>query len=354
MDHLVAATWAASRLSAAMAASAKARVRPGREHPEQPRADGQDVDLVDRDPVPDRWRRARRRPPRPRAGSGAGESGRSQKLLAQPGRVGEVVQGDERLQTAIDAPIDDGRVAGQGRPVGVPPLGEDACPLHAQPEAVASESGGAVQRLLGPVPEARRPRPTAPPCPPAPRPPVVRRLAGSVEPALDLESGGGHPEDEAVGAGAPTTRPVVLRSRTTALPFPGTPLGTTVAGDHVHRGPRAAPAGPGRVPRTGPCLTQGGDGSLRPGLRPSRDPGTVAPHRRPPPLRRTRLHDSPCPPLPPSRSRAHPGGHRLGPIHRAERDGHGGGPDGAGRRSGPGRRGRPARRDQDGSRWSTS
>ncbi len=126
-----------------------------------------------------------------------GSVGPQPEVLAQPGRVGEVVEGDERRQLALEAGVDDGRVADERLLVRRAVLGEDPRPLDAEAEAVAPQPGGAVERLFGALPEAHTdPRGLDPPDL-LPRLPVVGRLAGSVVAALDLESGGAHAEGEA-------------------------------------------------------------------------------------------------------------------------------------------------------------
>ena len=75
---------------------------PRREHPERPGPDGQDVDLVDGDPVTHHGgqRLDGQFRPGPVAVGGVGPQ---PEVLAQPCRMGEVVQGDERLEAAVEA-----------------------------------------------------------------------------------------------------------------------------------------------------------------------------------------------------------------------------------------------------------
>ena len=198
-----------------------------------------------------------------------GEPGRrvgpEPEVLAQPVRMGEVVEGDQRGEPAVHAAVDDRPVAGQRRPVDGAARRHHPGPLDAEAEAVAPERGRPVQRLLGAVPEpdgvARRGHPSRL----LPRQPVVGRLAGAVDAALDLEAGGRHPEQEPVGhqAAAPgghadrrRPRPwyrIACRHRA-ALPSsgPGPPTGPLQPGDGSLP-PRAGtrPAGP--RPRTQPC-----------------------------------------------------------------------------------------------------
>ncbi len=171
---------------------------PWREHPEQPCSDGQDVDLVDGHPVayqgaegvdgdfgpaPEAIRGVRAQP----------------EVVAQPVRMGEVVQRDQRLEPAFDTTRHDGLVTLQGRPVHPDRIGDDPGPLDTQAEAVAAQFGRPVQRLLRPLPEADGVPRRLDPAHRLPAEPVVGRLARAVVATLDLEACRGHSQEEPFG-----------------------------------------------------------------------------------------------------------------------------------------------------------
>ncbi len=120
-------------------------------------------------------------------------------FLAQPRRVGEVVERHQRLEAAIDAPAGDRGVAVECATVDRSVFGNHPGPLDPHPEAVAPEYRGAVERLLGPLPEADRAAGGLDLPDLLPGEPVVGGLAGSVESTLDLEAGRRDPEEEVVG-----------------------------------------------------------------------------------------------------------------------------------------------------------
>ncbi len=156
----------------------------------------EDVDLVDGDPQPDLGGQGARPPSRPTAGSGPGASGRSQK--SSPSQAGWVkwCRVTSGLQPRLDAAVHDGGVPVEGALVDPLPSGP--------PEPTRCRAGSCrtpVRRPgRGPLragPRSRPRCPTARPGPPAPRPASCWPAPRPVEAALDLEPGGGHPEQEA-------------------------------------------------------------------------------------------------------------------------------------------------------------
>ena len=169
-----------------------------REHPEGPAPDGQHVDLIDGDPVPHHGREL----PDSQLGPAPEAVSRIRpepEVVAKPGRMGEVVEGDQRLEATVEAGPDDGGVPGQCRPVHTVGIGYHPGPLHTQPEAVAPQAGGTVERLLRPVPEADGVARGLDPTHLLPGQPVVGHLSRTVVTTLDLEPGRGHAEEEVLG-----------------------------------------------------------------------------------------------------------------------------------------------------------
>ncbi len=181
-------------------------------------------------------------------------------LLPQPVGMGEVVEGDHGLEAALVTRIEDAGVAIEGLTVEGAFLGLEPRPFDGQPERVASHPGGPIEGDLGIPPEvtgvSRRLDPTTA-FPPGP---IVRRFARSVEAALDLEAGRGHPEQEVVGKGEGTTsqgghgrsghgiRHRITWARLTADsmasgPEPGPTVGPEAIGRPGTQGAQAEPAG---------------------------------------------------------------------------------------------------------------
>src|SRR5439155_22815731 len=181
----------------------------GREDPGEVRLQREHVDLVERHPLaaaigqPAGGEGDPRREP---LGCVDGEP----ELLAQPRRVGEVVQGHERLEAALTAGVEDRRIALEGGVVDGALGGFHARPLDRQPERVAAGGDGAIELLLVPVPEPEGVAAGLDPPGALPTAPVVRRPAGAVVAALDLEPRGGHAEAKSLGhahADDPSERP---------------------------------------------------------------------------------------------------------------------------------------------------
>ncbi len=208
VDHLVPGHMGGHQMVDGHGGVAGGQRTAGREHPEQPRPDGQDVDLVDGDPVTDRRSQCvdHHLGPLPEPSGGVGSE---PEVLAQPRRVGEVVERDQGREAAFEAPAHDVGVPGQGGSVGLPVFGEDPRPLDAQPEAVAPQAGRTVQRLLGVIPEPHGPPRGLDPTDLLPGQPVVGRFDRAVVPPLHLVPGRGHAEQEVMAESPATGRPVV-------------------------------------------------------------------------------------------------------------------------------------------------
>ena len=251
-----------------MAASSKASSRPGGNIAEQPRADGQDVDLVDGDPVPDPGRQGldHQLRPGPEAVRGIGPQ---PEVLAQPGRMGEVVQRDQRLEAALEAAVDDAPRSGSGPPVDRPPVGAPPGPTR--------RSGGSCctrARRRGRAPPRAGPRsprrcPTArpgPTCSQASQ--LLAGCPGPLKPPSTWKPAVATPKQEPVGQGPAGTgcvdrRWLAARGPRHRLP----PL--------VRLRCRSGTAGPHR-----PSVPDG-DGSLRPERRARCPPTTSDDRHRP-------------------------------------------------------------------------
>ncbi len=160
----------------------------------------EDVELVDGHPVLHPVAEVRGGHPGPRR-EALRRVGLEPEVLAQPVGVGEVVQGDERLEAALVAGVDDGAVAGQRGVVELPVGGLATRPLDGEAEGVGAGGHDAVELLLVVVPEVERHARGLDVALGLPAEPVVAGLAGPVVPALDLEPGRGDTEEEVLGDG---------------------------------------------------------------------------------------------------------------------------------------------------------
>ena len=167
----------------------------GREHPQQVGPEAQRVDLVQRHPraAPRPQVRHRGLDPRPVA---VRSVVRQPEVLAQPGGVGEVMEGDERFETALPARPQDGGVVLQRAVVDLSLGRLDPGPLDTEANGVATQGRGAVEVLVVAVPEVHRQSRRLHPSGVLPSHPVVGGLARAVEAAFDLVPGRGHPEPE--------------------------------------------------------------------------------------------------------------------------------------------------------------
>ena len=198
------------------------RVRDGhpasrRAGPLDPAHQRHDVGLVDRHPAP-AVRRQRGHHPGDVAGEDVGRARPEPELRTEPPRMGEVVQGDDGLHAPRRAEREDLRVALQCAGVESPGLRLEPRPLDGEPERVAADGGGAVQRLFGVTPEVAGQTRAGGPAGALPRGPVVLGLAVPVEAALDLVARRRHPDGEAVaeqarGLGGPGAWPRPRRRR---------------------------------------------------------------------------------------------------------------------------------------------
>ncbi len=112
--------------------------------------------------------------------------------------MGEVVEGDDRLESPGQAQREDLGVALERGVVVVARARLQPGPLDRQPKGVATEDGGAVERLLGMAPEITgdaRPFDAADVLPAGP---VVVGLVYAVEAAFDLVARRRHADDETV------------------------------------------------------------------------------------------------------------------------------------------------------------
>ncbi len=160
-----------------------------------PAHEGDDVGLVDRDPV-----RAIGGQRRQNAGDVAGEhvgrAGAQPELLAQPPRVAEVVQRDDRLEPTVTTQGEDLGVALEGGVVELAGARLQAGPFDGEPEGIAPDGSRPVECLGRVSPEVAGDAGALGAPRELPARPVVVRLAVAVEPALDLVAGGGDPGQE--------------------------------------------------------------------------------------------------------------------------------------------------------------
>ena len=139
-----------------------------------------------------------REDPRHVPGEDVRRAGPQPELLAEPRRVGEVVQGDDGLQAPVDAHGEDFGVTLEGGVVVDAGPWFEAGPLDRQAEGVAADGGGPVERVGGTAPEVTRQARAGGLAGALPGGPVVVRLAVAVVPALDLVARGRHADEEAL------------------------------------------------------------------------------------------------------------------------------------------------------------
>ena len=145
------------------------------------------------------------------AGEDVGRARPQPELLAEPERVGEVVQGDDRLEAAVDAHGEDLGVALEGGVVVGARAGLEPGPLDRQAEGVAADGGGTVEGLFGVAPEVTGQAGAGGAAGALPGGPVVVRLAVAVVAALDLVARRGHADGEALAQQAGRPWSAVLR-----------------------------------------------------------------------------------------------------------------------------------------------
>ena len=176
------------------------------------------------------------------AGEAVRRPGAQPELLSQPGRVGEVVQGDIGLQATRRAQLEDLDVAGQGGVVEAPRLGLQPGPFDREAKRVAADGGRPVQRLLGVGPEIARRTGALHPSRTLPGGPVVGRLAAAVVAAFDLIAGGGHPDGETVPQHRGRRAPRAPRARRGEGTAESAATSHSLAG-HTGRGRPRSPVG---------------------------------------------------------------------------------------------------------------
>ena len=157
-----------------------------------------DVDLVQRHPPIDE-----RAELMDRSGHPLGEALRGiepqPELVSQPTRMGEVVQRDQRVESALTACAEDVAIPTERRVVPVARRRLAPGPLDREPEAVAPRSHGSIEVVGVTLPEIECDAGPLDAACPLPAVPVVPWLARAVVVTLDLEPGGRHPEPEPVG-----------------------------------------------------------------------------------------------------------------------------------------------------------
>ena len=140
------------------------------------------------------------------AGEHVGRAGAQPELLAQPPRVGEVVQRDHGRHAPCCAHGEDLGVALERGVVERPGTRLQPGPFHREPEGVAPDGRRPVQRLLGMPPEVARQARARRPARGLPAGPVVVGLAVAVEAALDLVARRGDADGEALAEQASSGR----------------------------------------------------------------------------------------------------------------------------------------------------
>jgi hypothetical protein len=175
---------------------------PRREAAGEVRHDGEDVDLVERHPVGHEVAEVVDRGGDP-GGEALGAVGLQPEVRAEPPRMGEVVQRDQRGQATVEAGGQDLAVPVEGRRVDLAVGRFAAGPLDRQAEPVAAGGDGPVEQSLGFAPEVDGDAGRFHPPVALPSVPVVAGFARPVVATLDLEPGRGHPEAEAVGEQEP-------------------------------------------------------------------------------------------------------------------------------------------------------
>jgi hypothetical protein len=165
---------------------------------QHPAGQGQGVGLVQRDPVAAPVTQPGHHPGHV-GGEALGRARHEPELLAQPPRVGEMAEGDDRREAPLVAGGQDGPVVVEGRLVDLALGRFDPGPLDRQAQGVDPERGRPVQCLVGPGPEVARHPGRRHPAHALPGGPVVGRLAERVVAPLDLVAGRGH-ADQCAGS----------------------------------------------------------------------------------------------------------------------------------------------------------